>query len=151
MFNQIEEESAPVTWDMEDEITDKAFISWIYSYRKPIMSKSGQAEAFLNFIDENEDANVLLFLTRAEYPQIFMNKVTVEMSRHFQNIIHQPMFDDRAYATYQTIPGGEELVPDKNNVAIYKNKKLIVYKGPMKYEDVMQWLKQQEDQQKQEV
>lgn len=40
MFNQAEEEPLPVTWDMEDEITDKAFISWIYSYRKPIMSKS---------------------------------------------------------------------------------------------------------------
>lgn len=86
----------PVTWDMEDEITDKAFISWIYSYRKPIMSKSGSADAFLNFIDENENMTLLLFFTKAEYPQIFMNKVTVEMSQDFQNIIHQPMFDEDA-------------------------------------------------------
>lgn len=137
MFNQADEEPMPIMWDMDDEITDKAFISWIYNYRKPIMSKSPLAEAFMNFIDENENTTMLVFLTRAEYPQTFMNKVTVEMSGNFQNIIHQPTFDDDAYATYQTIPGGEELVPNKNNVAIYQNKRFAVYKGPMKYEDVM--------------
>lgn len=131
----------PVQWDMDDEITERAFIEWMYEYRKNVFSVSSRADAIIEFIDSVKKRNsniTIVYTTKGAWPPVYFSRVAIHFLGRANNI-HQPNFDEDNLNRLQIIDGGEELKTGLN-VAVHAGGRLTVYDGKMDSESVIRWV-----------